>query len=151
MVEGNALGLSASYECYELCERIHLEGAEALASYQTGFFAGSPALTVNSFGAGRAYYVASRNKEPFFSDVIGKMIAESRPRRAIDAELPEGVTAQLRTDGTHDFVFLLNFNPEERSVVLGSQAYTDLLQGAAVQGELKLAGYGVRILRRDAR
>jgi beta-galactosidase len=151
MVEGNALGLSATYEYYELCERIHLEGAEVLASYQTGFFTGSPALTVNSFGKGRAYYVASRNKEPFFSDFIGKIIAESRPRRALDVALPEGVTAQLRTDGSHDFVFLLNFNPEERSVVLDGQAYTDLLQGAAVQGELKLAGYGVRILRRDAR
>jgi beta-galactosidase len=151
MLDGNALGLSATYEYYELCERIHLEGAEALAAYQSGFFAGSPALTVNSFGRGKAYYVASRNQEPFFSDFLGKIIAESHVRRAIDTQLPDGVTAQLRTDGTHDFVFLLNFNPEERSVALDGQAYTDLLQGAAVQGEVKIVGYGVRILRRDAR
>jgi beta-galactosidase len=151
MVDGNALGLSANYEYYELYERIHLEGAEALAVYQTGFYTGRPALTVNRFGKGKAYYVASRNKEPFFSDVLGKIIAEGRFRRAIDTELPEGVTAQMRTDGTRDFVFLLNFNPEERSVALDGDDYTDLLQGVAVQGELKLAGHGVRILQRNAR
>jgi beta-galactosidase len=151
MVDGNRLGLSASYEYYELYERIHLEGAEALAIYQSGFFAGGPALTVNDFGRGKAYYVASRNQEPFFSDFIAKIIVEGHIRRAIDVELPEGVTAQLRTDGTHDFIFLLNFSPEERLVALDSRAYTDLLRGGAAQGELTIAGYGVRVLRRDAR
>src|SRR5262249_42425443 len=147
MVEGNALGLSATYDYYELYERIHLDGAEALAFYQAGFYAARPALTVNRFGEGKAYYVPSRNKEPCFSDFLCKLIAEIRVRRAIDAKLPEGVTAQLRPDGTHDFVFLLNFNPQERSVALDGHEYTDLLQHTAVHGDLQIAGYGVRILR----
>jgi beta-galactosidase len=150
MVDANNLGLSATYDYYELYEHIHLEGAEALATYQSGFFAGSPALTVNNFGRGKAYYIASRNQEPFFSDFVGKIIAEGQIRRAADVALPEGVTAQLRTDGTHDFVFLLNFGPEERQVALDRRVYTDLLQGAAAQGQLTIAGYGARVLRRDA-
>jgi beta-galactosidase len=149
-IDGNALGLSASYDYYELSEGIHLEGAEALAIYQTGFYAGRPALTLNRFGKGKAYYVASRNREPFFSDLLGKIIAEDHIRRAIDTELPEGVTAQLRTDGAHDYVFLLNFNPQERSVALDGAEYSDLLRGAVVQGNVQLAGYGVRVLRRSA-
>ena len=99
ILEGNTLGLAGSYECYELCDLIHLEGAEALAVYQHDFYAGRPALTVNCLGAGKAYYVASRNREPFFSDVIVAISAHAGLPRAIKAALTEGVTAQVRTDG----------------------------------------------------
>jgi beta-galactosidase len=151
MLEGNPLGLSATYTGYELCDLIHLEGAEALAVYQDDFYAGRPALTVNRFGEGKAYYVASRNQEPFFSDVMGKIIAEAGLSRVIDTASPEGVTAQMRTDGQHDLVFLLNFNAEQRSVPLDEAAYMDLLHASPVQDSVNVPGYGVRILRRRAR
>lgn len=148
-LEGNALGLTAIYECYELCDLIHLEGTEALAVYQGDFYAGRPAITLNRFGQGKAYYVASRNREPFFSDFLGKIIAESGATRVINTELPAGVTAQLRTDGEHDYVFLLNFNAEERSVELDDKEYVDLLGGDMVKGDTQIVGYGVRVLKRD--
>ena len=151
MLDGNPLGLSATYTCYELCDLIHLEGAEALAVYQDDWYAGRPALTMNRVGTGKAYYVASRNKEPFFGDFIGKLIADAGITRVIDTALPEGVTAQMRTNGEQEVVFLLNFNADERSVSLDGAAYTDLLHGAAVQDDVKVAGYGVRVLRRSAR
>ncbi|MDI5791638.1 hypothetical protein PO124_34600 [Bacillus licheniformis] len=37
MDEENRLGLSGSYEASELCDLIHLEGAEALAAYEDDF------------------------------------------------------------------------------------------------------------------
>ncbi len=150
MLDGNALGLSATYTCYELCDLIHLEGAEALAVYQDDFYAGRPALTMNSFGTGKAYYVASRNQEPFFSDFIGKLIADAGITRVLPTELPEGVTAQMRTDGEQEVVFLLNFNADERFVSLDGASYIDLLHGSAVQDDVEVAGYGVRVLRRGA-
>ncbi len=149
MLEGNALGLAATYECYELCDLVHLEGAEALAVYQDDFYAGRPAITLNRFGQGKAYYVASRNREPFFDDFVGEIITESGATRVINTELPAGVTAQLRTDGEHDYVFLLNFNAEERSVVLDEAEYFDLLGGETVRAEAQLESYGVRVLKRD--
>src|ERR1035438_5024065 len=39
----------------------HAESATVLATYGRDFYAGRPALTVNACGAGKAYYVASRN------------------------------------------------------------------------------------------
>ncbi|MBA3943729.1 MAG: beta-galactosidase [Herpetosiphonaceae bacterium] len=151
MVEGNALGIGASYECYELCDLIHEEGAETLAVYQDDFYAGRPALTLNRFGQGKAYYVASRNREPFFGDFVGKILAEAGITRVLPTELPQGVTAQVRTDGQHDYVFLLNFTPEEQAVALDGDVYTDLLQGTSVQGEATIAGYGVRVMMRSTR
>lgn len=56
----NPLGLTGEYEVRELCDLIHLEGAEALAYYGKDFYQGRPALTVNQFGKGQAYYMAAR-------------------------------------------------------------------------------------------
>ncbi|CAK4834034.1 unnamed protein product [Aphanomyces euteiches] len=148
-LEGNRLGLRGSYEAYELCDLIHLEGAEALAVYGSDFYAGRPALTVNSLGRGKAYYVASRNKEPFCADFIGRIIEETGAMKAIGAALPPGVTAQLRTDGESDYVFLMNFSGEAQTVELDGEAYADLLAGVPAASPVVLEMSGIRVLKRS--
>ncbi|MFC1719389.1 beta-galactosidase [Candidatus Poribacteria bacterium] len=148
MTDGNALGLSGEYSAKHLADIIHLEGAESLASYGHDFYAGQPALTVNYFGQGEAYYIASRNEDQFLHDFYGALQKKLSLKRAIKASLPEGVTAQLRTDGEREFIFLLNFNSDEQAVNLGEEAVIDLLTGDVVQGEIQLPGYGSQILLR---
>lgn len=65
VVGNNELDLRGDFEAKELCDLIHLEGAEALAQYGSDFYAGRPALTVNQLGDGKAYYIASRNDQAF--------------------------------------------------------------------------------------
>ncbi len=55
----NPLGLSASATVRHVCERIHAKGAEIVATYEQAFYAGEPAMTVNTFGKGRAWYLAA--------------------------------------------------------------------------------------------
>ncbi|MFD1956584.1 beta-galactosidase [Paenibacillus thailandensis] len=150
MVPGNALNLQGAYDSHELCDLIHLEGAEALASYGADFYAGRPALTVNKLGAGEAYYIATRFKEPFYADFYGELVRRTGIKRVIETDLPAGVTAQLRTDGEHDYVFVQNFSASEQRVELDGCEYADLLTGEAVSGALTLPLYGVRILKRKA-
>ncbi|MFX3634058.1 MAG: beta-galactosidase [Candidatus Pristimantibacillus sp.] len=150
MSAGNALGLSGEYEAHELCDLIHLEGAEALAVYGQDFYAGRPALTVNRLGKGKAYYVASRNKEPFFTDFFSTIVKQEGIKRVIDTELPQGVTANLRTDGENDYVFVSNFNEGEQTITLENDQYEDLLDGGKIDPVLKLEGYSVKILKRKA-
>jgi beta-galactosidase len=149
--ETNDLGLSGTYEVHELCDLIHLEGAKALAFYQRDFYAGRPALTVHQYGKGKAYYIASRNKEPFYRDFFDSLTKQIGIKRVLDTELPYGVTAQLRTDGVYDYVFLLNFSKHEQTVHLGETQYIDLLQGITIAQSVQLPAYGVRILKRNAR
>ncbi|MBW5447199.1 beta-galactosidase [Cohnella sp. CFH 77786] len=149
MAPGNELGLSGSYEAHELCDLIHLETAEALAAYRTDFYAGRPALTVNRLGKGKAYYIASRNKEPFHSEFLGKVAEQAGIRRALHADLPYGVSAQVRSDGASEYVFLLNFSENEKLVKLDGDLQ-DVLGGENVGSELALPRYGVRILKRAA-
>jgi len=153
MNPGNALGFEGSFEVRELCELIHAETAEALAVYGSDFYSGRPALTVNRLGDGAAYYLAARvTDDAFYRAFYGKLIAEANVRRAIDSPLPEGVTAQLRSDGDADYVFLLNFSGSAASVELDDDGYEDLETGKPLASRgVELPVNGVRMLRRQAR
>ena len=67
--------------------------AEALAAYEDDFYAGRPALTVNLFGDGKAYDIASRNEAAFQEAFISRLIEECGIAKVLDTELPKGVTA----------------------------------------------------------
>jgi beta-galactosidase len=151
MAPDNELGLNGTYEARELCDLIQLEGANALAYYKSDFYACRPAVTVNRLGNGKAYYIASRNCTAFHKGFYTKLIEQIGIERVVDAQLPAGVTAQLRTDGEHDYVFLLNFSTIEHSIDLAKDRYTDLLDKETVTGSVRLPAYGVRILRRKCR
>ncbi|WP_420840518.1 beta-galactosidase [Caldicoprobacter algeriensis] len=146
--DDNLLGLKGEYEARELCDLIHAESAEVLATYKSDFYAGRPALTVNSFGKGKAYYIAFRNNGDFLTDFYGALIRELNLKRAVDTELPQGVTAQMRTDGERVFVFILNFVPEERQVDLKEMRFKDMITGEDITGRISLPPYGVKILER---
>ena len=62
---GNALGLQGSFGTGTVCEVVHPEGAAVAATYGRDFYAGSPALTVNRFGKGEAWYLATWGDDAF--------------------------------------------------------------------------------------
>mgnify|MGYP006291959887 CR=1 FL=1 len=136
--ENNLLDLEKAYEAQIFCDLIHAESADVLAAYDGEFYAGRPALTVNHVGSGKAFYIASRNKAAFLEDFYGKLIEDLGIRRALAAELPEGVTVQMRTDGEKEFLFVLNFGLEKATIPLGNRQFTDMHKGASVSGDLVL-------------
>ena len=143
---GNALGLSGAYEARDTCSVIHAEGATVLATYGDQFFAGSPAITVNRHGQGEAYYLAGRTDRRCLDDLYGALAGRLSLRRALDTDLPDGVTAQARTDGEVRTVFLMNFTDHDQAVALPGPM-TDVLGDSPVSGRLTLAPWGVRVLR----
>jgi len=143
---GKAHGLSGSYEARHYLEMVHPEGAETLAVYGDDFYAGQPALTLNRFGKGRAYHIASRNDERFTGDFLRFLMAELSLPRALASGLPHNVSAQVRVQDGRNLLFLLNFNGEPAQVDLGVKKYTDAETQEAVQGNLPLAAYGSRVL-----
>ncbi|MBD8213402.1 beta-galactosidase [Erwinia persicina] len=143
---GNELGLQGSYQARELCEHIHLEGATALAVYESDFYAGKPAVTVNRVGEGQAWYIASRNDRAFHRDFYGALITRLALPRALAVDFPPGVTAHRRTDGEHSFVFLQNFTAQTHTVVLPA-GISDLIDGAPLSGTQSIPPWGCRVLR----
>jgi beta-galactosidase len=115
-----------SYRAYDLCELIHDRGAEVLGTYQQDFYAGRPAITMNHHGSGKAYYIAARTEQDFLNDFYDALTAENHIRRVLEKPLPEGVTAQIRSDGKTEHVFVMNFTPQGISMDAGSLGRIDL-------------------------
>jgi beta-galactosidase len=151
MQASNALNLSGDYDAHEIAELIHLEGAEALGTYRSDFYAGRPALTVNRFGEGNAYHLATRVKDAsFYVELYAAITSKAGITRALDSELPTGVTAQLRTDGESDYIFVQNFSGSPQTVQLNEEEYTDITSDTAVPAVLNLAVNDLAMLKRKS-
>jgi len=143
---GNPAGLTGTYAAQIFCDVIHAETAKVLATYGSEFYKGRPAVSVNEYGKGKAYYIASRNEPRFHADFYGQLIRDLRLRRALGTDLPDGVTAQVRTDGEREFIFILGFNREPVTIKLGPLRYLDLLTGDQVVDSISLPPYTARII-----
>lgn len=151
MQAGNKLNLSGDFDAHEIAELIHLEGAEALGHFRSDFYAGRPALTVNQFGEGHAYHLATRVKDTsFYVELYQAITNKAGITQTLNSELPAGVTAQLRTDGETDYIFVQNFSGTEQTVKLDNAEYTDLESGLATPAELHLTVNGLVMLKRKS-
>lgn len=134
-----------TYPAGLLCDLLHLQGAEALASYEKDFYEGMPVLTKNEFGQGKAYYVAARSNDDFYKDFLGELCEELSMKPAVDT--PEGVEAVIRENETGSFLFLLNHRSGTANVTFEREGI-DLISGKFYQAgdRLTLEKAGVAIL-----
>ena len=117
------------YEASLICDLLHSEGAEVLATYGTDFYEGMPVLTENAYGEGKAYYVASRSTVSFYEDFIGKLCEDCGITAVIEA--PEGVEVTARYTKEHKYLFLLNHEKESRKIVADDDYY-DILKKVSI-------------------
>jgi beta-galactosidase len=125
------------------------ESAQVLATYGEQFYAGTPAVTENRFGAGRAFYVASRTDAAFNEDFLQNIIASCDLHVPLATELPEGVSVQMRADDKHEWIFVLNFSESVQQISLPDATFFDVLKGQNAASTLELPIYGASVLRRD--
>jgi len=136
--------LQGEYECGLLCDLIHSEGAEVLAEYGSDFYQGMPVLTVNRYGKGKAYYVASSPEAGFLDGFLANLCAEKGIKPLLYA--PAGVETTRRVKDGVSYLFLLNHNASAVEVDLGAIEAVDLLTTERVSGKITVPGRGVRIL-----
>lgn len=140
--------LQGEYGCTMLFDLLHPEGAETLAVYGGDFYAGMPALTVNRYGKGRAYYVATVPGEPFVQGLLATLCEEKGIPGPTLACGP-GVEASVRTREGSSTVFLLNHNGEAARVELGGKRFRSLTDGECRSGVLVLPPFGAAVLQEE--
>ncbi|MNG04384.1 Beta-galactosidase BgaP [compost metagenome] len=115
------------------------------AVYGKDFYQGMPALTVNQFGAGQAWYVASSPEPAFLQGLLGNLCRDKGIAAPI-APVP-GVEVSVRTSSEDEsFVFILNHNDQAASVALGDLKGRDLISGEMMAGDVTLAPKQVLII-----
>ncbi|TSB48471.1 beta-galactosidase [Alkalicoccobacillus porphyridii] len=138
-----------SYAVTDYYERVHAQGAEVLAHFKTGGYKDMPAVTMNTKGNGKAYYIASSNEQAFYDDFYRLQVSELSLTRIMETDIPEGVSVQKRTDGETEYVFVMNFTEQDQQIHLEENVtYTNALTAIKESGTLELAPYQYVVLSR---
>lgn len=137
--------LKGEYECGLLCDLIHLEGAESFAEYGDDFYRGMPVVTMNRFGKGQAWYVASSPEGAFLEGFLGALCADKNVQPLVK-EAAGGIEVSRRVKDGRGVLFLLNHDADPGEVELHDGRYVDLLSGETVEGRTAVPGRGVRLL-----
>ena len=134
----------ADGQCGLWADILQPSGAEVLGSYTNGEHAGEAAVTMNSFGKGKAIYIGGDLDAASLSRVLRAFAASAGVKRPFD--VPAGVELTVRKSGDKQWIFLLNHTSVAQTVGLPT-AFTDLLTKEAQSGTIELSGYGVKVLQ----
>ncbi|MCX5759014.1 MAG: beta-galactosidase trimerization domain-containing protein, partial [Candidatus Hydrogenedentes bacterium] len=122
-------------------EILQPSGAETIAEYRDEAFVSKPAITCNSIGKGKVYYLGVFLPERILKAFLGGVLPEFPMK-----DIPEGVEVTMRRGKQGRFVFVLNNTRERQALTLPGQ-YRDLLSGETVGPKVALARNGVLILK----
>ena len=102
------------YECQHWCAIVQLTTAEVLASYGHDFYAGTPAVTRNTYGLGLTYYAGTTPGAELADCIVAKLLADAGI--AALADTPHGVEVVRRVKDGCTWLFLLNHNAQTETV-----------------------------------
>jgi beta-galactosidase len=100
--------LAGTWSADLLCDIIHPETAEPIAVYADDFYAGTPAICRNQYGAGEAWYIGARPDQALL-DKLTTLLAEKAVISPVFPPVP-GIEATRRIKAGHEFTFVLNHN-----------------------------------------
>ncbi len=137
-------GMRNEYPCERWFDLVRAEGADVLATYGDGWYAGTPCLTSNHFGAGRGIWLGTDADDAFLEDFYRGRCADAGIAPLVAAV--DGVEAQERVGAAERLLFLINHADTSRTIMLGDRVGTDLLSGRSVSEAITLAARGVAII-----
>jgi beta-galactosidase len=146
------------YEVRDLAGIVGAESAEVLATYTDDFYADSPALTMNRFGEGCAYYAAAEGDTAFVKALLVRALSDAGIECPLEARLPEpeaserpwaklphGVTVSMREKEDGALLFVQNFNARPVEILL-KKAYRNAENGSICEGAVPLEKYQCLVL-----
>lgn len=134
------------YQVSDYCDLFKIDTATELGTYGKDFYAGSPALTVNSLGRGQAFYIGCRTDSVFLNDFYEQLsiqigLTNHKPIKKISPK----VSIQVRQNKKTDYYFVINFSHVESEITINGPVYDVLSSQMIESGNQKVAPYGVNI------
>ena len=117
---------------------------KVLATYNEDYYKGKPALTENTYGKGKAYYLGAGFSTPAAKMFLNKLNFSNPFGK--DITLPQNCEIALRKNEKGSFLFALNYSNEPAKIVLKNEM-EDLLTGQKLTGDVEMEAFGVRVFR----
>src|SRR5580704_10354082 len=106
---------SPDAECELWADLLQPESASVLATY-TGPYAGEAAITVNSFGKGKAIYLGADLDPASLSRILGTLLVTAGIESSFG--VPRGVEVSVRKSGERQWIFVLNHTAASQEISL---------------------------------
>lgn len=103
---------------------VDLDGARSLATYTKDFYAHTPAITVNEWESGKAFYIATVPGPEVCDEFVAHVLEETGISGVL--ETPEGVEAVVRSGDRGDVLFVLN-HTDQAQIVPAPADWTPML------------------------
>jgi beta-galactosidase len=125
------------------CDLIEPKGCQILATFVKDFYAGRPAITMNTFGLGKAVYIGTMSHQHFYNDLVVWLRQMSGLHPLL--KVPESIEVSMREkDGTRVY-FLLNHQNSPVRIQFYKPMH-DFLTGNTFSGNYDLPPHGVLVL-----
>jgi beta-galactosidase len=125
------------------CDLIEPRECQVLATYAKDFYAGHPALTLHTYGLGKAIYIGTLSHQPFYGDLVTwlRQMCNLHPL----LKVPETVEVSMRQRDDGRVFFLLNHQASPLRLQFYKPMH-DFLTGNTFSGNFDLQPHGVLVL-----
>jgi beta-galactosidase len=137
--------LTGVYPCTLWGELLHLEGAQAIGTFASDYYADQPALTMHPYGQGYAWYLATHGSAALQDRLACLLCQQAGVAEGPGASSGVEVTLRRRSDG-RQVCFVLNHTRESVEISLPQGTFRSLFNESAVSGTVRLAAKEVEVL-----
>lgn len=132
--EVNAEFNGEKLDCDLICDLIRPNTAQVLAKYSSEFYAGTPAVTVNNYGQGKAWYIGSKFKHESLSKIMDQVLAECNLHSLAQSDLE--VTLREDEKG-NQYYFVLNMSSKQKELPAKFAGMENILTDKTPSKEVK--------------
>ena len=125
------------------CDLIEPKGCQVLANYSKDFYAGKPAMTINSFGLGKAIYLGTQSHQHFYHDLVAWLRQTTGLHPLL--KVPENIEVSMREKDGARVYFLLNHQNSQVRVQFFKPMH-DFLTGQNIISNYDMPPHGVLVL-----
>jgi beta-galactosidase len=125
------------------CDLIEPKDSQILATYAKDFYAGRAAMTLHTFGLGKALYIGTQSHQHFYNDLVMWLRGMCNLHPLI--KVPENIEVSMRQKDDTKIYFLLNHQSSPVRVQFYKPMH-DFLTGNTFSGNYDLPPHGVLVL-----
>ena len=125
------------------CDLIEPKECQVIATYAKDFYSGRPAMTMNTFGLGKAIYIGTLSHQHFYADLVVwlRQLCNLHPL----LKVPESVEVSMRQRPGTQVFFLLNHQTSPLRIQFYKPMH-DFLTGSTFSGNYDLQPHSVLVL-----
>ena len=125
------------------CDIIEPKGCQILAAYTKDFYAGKPAITMNTFGLGKAIYIGTQSHQHFYNDLVIWLRQTTGLTPLL--KVPDNIEVSMREkEGSKIYILLNHQNSPVR--IQFYKPMHDFMTGNNIVGNYDLPPHGVLVI-----